>query len=645
MTAHIIWDYRVLPGRPDRPGTDYDGRGINFSFAVPDGCEGALVLTRHADGKGRTASIPLCSSERVGNVNAVYLEGARPEEFGYYYEVDGKPVCDPYATEIKNHVCRVINSEFGRDDEALPPKPIGELMIYKLHVRGFTKKAKQLKHRGTFAGLAEMIPYISDLGFNAVELMPLYEFDSTLKVQPFSAAKEEGDGTAKAVELRNYWGYAEKNYYFAPKASYAASDEPSEELRSMIRAFHKAGIEVIMEMYFPEGTDPFMALTAIRFWKTSYHIDGFHFIGAGVPTDAVMRDPLLTGTRLMIEYADMNRIYQGRVPRRRNVLMYNEEFEHTGRALLKADEGCISEFAKQIRRNPVTHGFVHYMANVNGFTLFDAVSYDRKHNEANGENNRDGTPLNYSWNCGVEGPSRKKAVRLLRMKQVKNALLYTFLTQSVPLLYAGDESLNTQGGNNNAYASDDAVGWTDWSGGKEALEIREFVRSLTAFRRSHPILHMDKELRGTDYRSLGCPDMSFHDEKAWVCSFENVTRTLAVLYNGQYTREEGKPDDDYLYVAYNAFWDAHPFALPDLPQGYRWYPAINSAAAPGQEFAGPDAEPCADQKFCEASPRSVIVLRGVSDGSDQKSGPKSGPKSGKDRQKTAEIGARKGGKK
>ena len=250
------------------------------------------------------------------------------------------------------------------------------------------------------------------------------------------------------------------------------------------------------------------------------------------------------------------------------------------------------------------------MADTGGFTLLDSVSYDWKHNEANGEGNQDGTAFNYSWNCGVEGPSRKKNVRQLRLRQLRNALLYVFLAQGIPMLRAGDEGLNTQGGNNNAYASDDAVGWVDWNTGRDVEALRAFVRTLTAFRKKHRILHMPSELKGMDYKSLGYPDISFHDSKAWVCSFENVTRTLAVLLAGLYTQTESGECDDFFYAAYNAYWEPHKFALPQLPRDFAWYPAIDTSKALGVEFFDENAAPLPDQKFCEAGQRSVLVCIG-----------------------------------
>ena len=603
-TGHT--SYEIRQGDPEILGTLCAFNGINFAAAIPDELPADLVLT---DLKGReTKRIHLLPEERTGEVSSVFIPGLKPDEIGYYYVIDGVHTEDPYASRIRNGICYPLSGMFDWDDDTPPQIPVRDLCIYKLHVRGFTKKAGSgAKHRGTFMGLSEKIPYITGLGFNAVELMPVYEFEDALTIRPYSEADAAEDGSVKAKAAVNYWGYAEKNYYFAPKEAYAASGDSVRAFRSMFKAFHQASAEVFLEMYFPPRTDPFLALRAVRYWKSVYHIDGFHFIGEGTPVCWLVSDPLLKKTKLMFERVDAEWIYSGDAPKYRNILEYNDDFMHVGRSLLKGDEGQIEKFSGYIRRNPQTHGYVNYMANVNGFTLYDMVSYDFKHNEANGEGNQDGTFLNFSWNCGAEGPSRKKNVKMLRMRQLKNALCYVFLSQGVPLLYAGDEMLNTQGGNNNAYSSDDPVGWTDWSSSKDASEIREFVRTLISIRRNNRIFHMTKELRGTDYRGYGFPDISFHDSKAWISNRDFVTRTLAVLYCGMYTREEDLPEENFFYTAYNAYWDAHPFALPVLPKGYLWYRVFSTAEEPSPEEA---EKPLKDQKYCECPPRTVCLLEG-----------------------------------
>ena len=603
---------RTVPGNPERRGAFIHAGGIDFAMCVPEDAKADLILITEKGKDKETVRIPLTEEMRTGDVCAVRIEDAA-DVCGYYYEIDGVKTADPNAASTRAGYSVPVREAWETMDVPHPFLSLDDLMIYKLHVRGFTKKAKRVRAKGTFRGTAEMIPYISELGFNAVELMPIYSFDETLRLTPFTNVPSEGAAESEGKILKNYWGYAAKNNYFAPKAAYASSEDAPGELRDMIRAFHAAGMDVLMEIYFPEHTDPYVAISVIHFWKRFYHMDGFHLIGQGVPVASIVKDPMLTRTKLLIDRVDGQWIYGNHLPKTKHFLEYNDDFEYTARAFLKGDEGKTLALSQLLKRNPATHGYVNYMACVNGMTLYDSVCYEWKHNEANGENNSDGTSWNYSWNCGVEGPSKKRSIRLLRMKQMKNALLIAFLAQGVPLLYAGDEGCNTQNGNNNAYAQDNPTGWTDWNMTKDAEELRAFVRKLTAFRKAHPVFHRKTELRGTDYQGYGCPDISFHDETAWVCSFENVSRTLAVMYNGLYTALEGLPEDQYFYVAYNAYWDAHPFALPDLPAGYLWYPAIRSFAPQGEEFTGDEVKPLPDQKYADTPPRSVTVLLGKPD--------------------------------
>ncbi len=599
--------FEVRPGDPEYLGTKSTGNGINFAISLQPENDAQLVIVNRKGKILQTVELP--PSGRTGCVSAVFLCGADPGSIGYYYLIDGRKTVDPYAAMIAGEICFAAGE--GDDEwknDRSPVIPVSDLMIYKLHVRGFTKKAgTAVKHKGTFAGVKEMIPYIRDLGFNAVELMPVYEFDDRLRVRPFAdnTGKKEGEESAAA---HNYWGYSDRSFFFSPRASYSSSADSLAEFRSMTAAFHREGMEVILEFCFPEGTNHQEAVRALRHWKIFCHVDGFHLIGAGTPVDSIVRDPLLTDTKIMLERVDPGRFFGADHPKNRNILEYNDDFERVGRLLLKGDEGQTGVFASMLRRNPPTHAYVNYMANVNGFTLFDAVSYDFKHNEANGEGNQDGTFANYSWNCGAEGPSGKKSIRELRLRQVRNALAYVFLAQGVPLLYAGDEMLNTQGGNNNAYSSDNPTGWTDWNRSKDAQEMRSFVKMLTALRKENRIFRMSRELRGSDIRGVGFPDISFHDAKAWVAAHDFPSRTLAVLYCGLYVRwEKEEREEDFFYVAYNSYWDAHSFALPVLPKGYSWYPEFDTAAHGGSV---PSDSAAADQKYVECAPRSVRVMRG-----------------------------------
>ena len=607
MSEKMNWD--IQPGNPEIPGARTVRGGVNFSFAVADDKKAELVLS-DPDGQ-EMLRIPLPADERTGDVSSVYIGGLDAASFTYHYEIEGRITPDPYAGGIDGKECCCADGSQDQTDDEAPLLDMSDVCIYKLHVRGFTEKAKRgVRHKGTFRGVMEKIPYIRDLGFTAVELMPVYDRNPDLGITPFAETVKGPDGRETAVAPKNYWGYADRNYYFAPKRSFASSPDADGEFAEMVSAFHREGMEVYLEMYFPEKTDQQIAVMAVHWWKRHFHVDGFHLMGTGVPMALLVHDPLLSRTKLMFEHVDAGWVYGGNTPRRRNLMEYNDYFEQTARCLLKGDQGKILPFAQLVRRNPGTHAYVNYMDNVNGFTLNDMVTYDWKHNEANGENNCDGPADNFSWNCGVEGPTRKKAVRELRMRQLKNAFLYIFLSQGVPLIMAGDECMNTQGGNNNAYSSDNEIGWTDWNTGKDASELQTFVRKLTAFRKAHPIFRMRGELRGTDTMSCGYPDISFHDTKAWVFELGNGSRTLGMLLDGAYAVCEGYPADDFFYVAYNAHWENHCFALPQLPTGFAWEIAID-VSDPGNEFrSGVSGEALSNQQFIEVGPRSVTVVRG-----------------------------------
>lgn len=281
------------------------------------------------------------------------------------------------------------------------------------------------------------------------------------------------------------------------------------------------------------------------------------------------------------------------------------------RRFLKGDEDQINSFQYYVKKNPAGCGTIQYMANHDGFTLADLVSYDYRHNEENGEANRDGTGYNYSWNCGAEGPTRRTAILELRRRQMRNAVLLLMLSQGTPLLLGGDEFGNSQGGNNNAYCQDNATGWTDWSSARKFAGFTEFVKSVIRFRKAHPILHMPCELRATDYRSLGWPEISFHSERAWYANQENTCREIGVLYCGAYARKEDGSPDDFLYVIYNMHWSDHVFALPDLPEELRWHLAVDSGKKDEEAVCAAGEEiPLKEKKSLKVGPRRILVLIG-----------------------------------
>ena len=229
-----------------------------------------------------------------------------------------------------------------------------------------------------------------------------------------------------------------------------------------------------------------------------------------------------------------------------------------------------------MRHIPDQAGAIHYISNYYGFTLADLVSYDRKHNEHNGEENRDGNDYNCSWNCGEEGAARRKRTRQLRLRQMKNAMCLLLFSQSTPLLFMGDEFGNSQKGNNNPYCQDNAITWLDWEQGKKNKEILDFWKKLVAFRREHPILHPAKELRLMDYLACGYPDLSYHGQNAWQPRTDGCFRHIGIMFCGKYAQREEKSDDTFLYLAMNMDWVGQELALPKLPKGMEWTKAFST---------------------------------------------------------------------
>ena len=601
---------KTAPGDPYRMGARIAGDGVVFTVAVPDDKPAELVL-KMSDGEERRIS--LSPDSRTGEVASIKVCNLDAKELVYRYRIDGETFLDPYATMIRDGWCGCASDHYSWTGDRTLNIPVSEMIIYKLHVKGFTAKSRSsVRRKGTYAALSGKIPYITKMGFNTVELMPIYEFDDALKrIPPFAKAHPVGASPRDVEYPRNYWGYADKNYYFAPRQSYSMGDDSSAEVKSMVKSFHRAGIEVLMEMYFPEKTNPMTALEAVIFWKHYYHIDGFRFIGAGVPVAALIREPILKRTKMLFDSIDIPWAVGGRIPFHKHLIEAGNRFMDTGRRFLKGDEGQVGAFVENIRRNPEEIGVVNYMATTDGFTLNDCVSYNWKHNEENGEDNADGPDFNYSWNCGAEGKTRKKSVVSLRNRQRKNALCYLFLAQGIPLLQAGDECGNSQNGNNNAYWCDNPVGWVDWGTSRADQDLQDFVRKLIAFRKAHPILHLQRHLRGVDSRGCGFPDISYHDSKAWVFHPDMASRTASILLCGLYTQDEGKAADDFIYIGFNSYWEDHEFALPDLPADYEWHEALDTGRDSGQEFISLDPEEgIVDDRSVKASPRSVLVLLG-----------------------------------
>lgn len=601
---------RAYKGDPVNPGVSRKTAGINFAVEIPCGISASLVLYR----KGAAlpeVEIPFTEEHRTGRMCAILISGLKPDKYEYNFRAAGKIMQDPFARVIRGrekfgapvsedeHAVRcgfLSEKEYDWKEDTAPQVPYNEMILYKVHVRGYTKQAKfSPRKKGTFAGLVEMIPYWKEMGINAIELMPAYEFQECTRKETAGSMAVR----SKKDDRINYWGYAQ-GFYFAPKASYCATKEPDREFRDMVHALHQAGIECIMEMYFPENTPSLQVVRSLWMWKLFYHVDGFHLMGDGVHQKVLEQDPILYGTKKMFSEI------AGNADTENMLAEYNAGFKQDMRRFLKSDEGMISGAEFHVRRNTGSFGTINYMANQDGFTLYDTVAYNYRHNEANGEDNRDGSEFNYSWNCGIEGATRKQAIRKMREQQMRNAFLMLLLSQGTPMIYGGDEFANSQAGNNNAWCQDNAVGWTDWKNAKKQENLSTFVKEAIAFRKKHPILHMPQEMRGVDYMAKGFPDISVHGERAWFLNRDNTSRLLGVMYCGSYAENENGNADDFIYIGMNFHWEKRNIALPNLPDRLGWKKVADTSGQTPEQWFGEYEETY--KKSIKINPRTIVVL-------------------------------------
>lgn len=524
-------DMKTAAGFPFPQGCTVEGQTVNFSVAVPEGQTCELIIYKKG-ARASAVSQEMPYSDAAGNLRFLSVVLERPEAYEYCYKIGGKIVPDPYGKafsgrehwsvskekEKRKLRTRIVADTFDWGKSQLPHLNKEDVIAYSLHVRGFTKHSSSgVAHKGTFDGVTEKLPYLQKLGINQIHLMPVYEFDENQRHV-------------------NYWGYG-KAYFFAPKASYAAGD-PVTEMKTLVRQMHLAGIEVILEMPFTEGTTFSLILDCLRYWVMQYHVDGFIVNPYICNPDELAKDPVLAKSK---------------------ILKKEDGFQNVMRRFLKGDEGMIRDVIWQLKNQDTQ--LYNYIASHNGFTLCDVVSYDGKHNEANGENNLDGPDYNYSWNCGAEGNSRKKAVNELRKNQIFNAFFLLLFAQGVPCILSGDEFMNTQKGNNNAYCQDNLISWLDWNQLSRQEELYTFVCRLIALRKAC-MKQIAKKSEDTMGRS-GIPQISYHGEDAWQMPAGRASRQLGVFYHEESTEKN-------FYIAYNMHWLSHSLALPSLPKGMEW---------------------------------------------------------------------------
>lgn len=561
---------KEIQGRPLPLGVTRIGNTMNFSVAVPQEKECQLLLY-HAGEKKPCMSFGMKKS--IGEVRYIALEDIDPSEYEYNYEMDGEIVVDPYvkalagrekwgqARDVQMHEVRgkLDIKEYDWEGDAPLQLPYHSIIAYSLHVRGFTKhSSSKVKAKGTFRGVIEKIPYLKELGINQIQCMPVYDFEENL-------------------QYCNYWGYGDA-YCFAPKGAYAYSKDAVNELKDMVKSCHREGIEVVLEMPFSGNVPKQMMEECLRYYMMEYHVDGFILNPSSAPMEGICADPILKKTKIMV---------------------HQTGFQTVMRRFLKSDEGMIPEVMYWLRHNSLGDRTYNYITNQNGFTLYDLVSYDGKHNEANGENNQDGPEYNYSWNCGVEGVTRKKDVLELRQQQIKNAFFLLLFAQGTPCILAGDEFENTQKGNNNVYCQDNPVGWLDWSKLEKKKELHDFVKKLIEIRKAYPAFWPEEEMRGIDQVSCGVPDVSYHGESAWRVPSEVSSRQLGVYYSGAAVGGED------CFVAYNMHWQEHPFALPALSSGKKWYKIASTSEGVLEE-----PELLDNQRLVEVAERTIMLVIG-----------------------------------
>lgn len=686
--------YRI--GRPLALGATIVPNGVNFAIFSSAATACTLVLFKEGEAQPY-CEIPFAPEFRIGNIFAINVFDIDTETLEYGFRFDGpstaghkfdktKIVSDPYgkilsgrdewgveqyAPDVYPFRSRLMFEDF--DWEADKPLNVAleDLVIYEMHVRGFTKHESSgvaEQEAGTFAGLRRKIPYLKELGINCVELMPIFEYDELEfpRTNPFTGAK-----------LINYWGYS-TTAFFAPKAGFAATGKygmQGDELKALVKDLHKAGIEVILDVVFnhtaegdhrgrtlslrgidnkvyymlaPDGSyfnfsgcgntvncnHPVvrqMVKQCLQYWVAEYHIDGFRFDLASVLgrsqdgnplsnpplLESLSYDPILANVKLIAEAWDAGGLYQvGSFPGYGRWAEWNGKYRDDVRCFLKSDPGMVGKMALRVQGSPDLYEFRSNSASINfitchdGFTLNDQFSYNAKHNEANGENNNDGANDNHSWNCGVEGHTQDPAINALRERQIKNAFAILLTSQGVPMLYMGDEMRRTQHGNNNAYCHDTELNWLDWSLLDKHENIFRFVQRCVEFRKAHAVLRSKHHFQNKDYLGSGKPDITFHGAKAWQPDWSDGSRALAYMLCGAHAKSGFLPDDD-IYVAMNMYWEALWFEIPELDGKRKWRVFLNTGADEPSDIFDVGREPLlTDQHGLLLGARSVVVLVG-----------------------------------
>lgn len=663
LPLDVVEGFKIRPGFFRMYGACVASNGVSFTINSHGATRCTLLLFKPQAPKPY-ARIPFPDSYRIGDTYSMLVFDIKPDEFEYAFSFDGpyepakgllfneeNVLLDPYSRAVTGqrkwgekpeggkdfeYRARVVKSSFDWGNIKQLEQPFEDLVIYETHVRGYTKdKSSGVSAPGTFAGLKDKIPYLKDLGINAVELMPIFEFDEM-----------ESARVVDGVQLYNYWGYNTVSF-FAPNTSYAFNEEHNhegDELKSLIKALKENGIEVILDVVFnhtAEGNEMgpcfsfkgidnnvYYMLTpdahyynfsgcgnvmncnhpvvrsfiidCLRHWAIEYRVDGFRFDLAsilgrdqnGAPManppilESLAFDPVLGKMKLIAEAWDASGLYQvGSFPSWNRWAEWNGRYRDDMRSFLKGDDGMAGNAITRITGSrdiysPESRGHkasVNFLTCHDGFTLYDLYSYNEKHNEKNGWNNTDGDNNGHSWNCGAEGETDDPNVNGLRRRLIKNAFAALLCSRGPAMFFAGDEFCNTQFGNNNAYCQDNIISWLDWSRLEEFKEIHDFVRHMIQFRKEHPILR-----KMTKPSSCQFPEISVHNGTPFNASTDYKTKLIGIMYAG---RNEEDTEDDIVFYCMNAYWEPLVMQLPVLPNGKHWHVDTNTNA---EYFDGED---------------------------------------------------------
>ena len=674
--------FQIRPGFFREFGAVAIPGGVNFTIHT-HGATSCELLLFHRKAEEPYAVIPFPESYKIGFCYSMIVFDLDIEEFEYAYRLDGpydekkgfrfdknKILLDPYARAVTGqsqwgHVnnaqhgyrARVVQSNFDWGDQRHHSIPMEDLIIYELHVRGFTMdESSGVKHHGTFEGLREKIPYLKELGVNAVELMPIFEFDEMRDVRLIDEN-----------ELIDFWGYNPVSF-FAPNTSYCSSMEYNREgleLKTLIKDLHDNGIEVILDVVFnhtaegnefgpcfsfkgfdnniyymltPDGhyynfsgcgntlncNHPVvrdMILECLRYWVIEYRVDGFRFDLAsilgrnddGTPLSqppllrSLAFDSILGNVKLIAEAWDAGGLYQvGSFPSWKRWAEWNGRYRDDMRRFLKGDDFLAQTATARITGSPDLYdpayrggnASINFLTCHDGFTLYDLYSYNQKHNEANGWGNTDGADDNNSWNCGVEGETDDPAILALRKRLMKNACAVLLCSRGTPMFLSGDEFADTRYGNNNPYCQDNLISWLDWSLLKKNKDLFDFFQYMIRFRKDHPVIRKDLE---PSY--LGVPAMSTHGLTPDETNFSGDSHVVCVRFAGY---NESTQKEDLVYLAVNSGWFPVTLTLPELPEHYKWKVAVNTGD-PKCQFFHKNSMPTVESKIFLGE-RSVIIF-------------------------------------